>query len=446
MLKTFNNLFKRAIAHDGLKKYGANISWLFAEKIFRMAVGFTVGIYVARQLGPAKYGILNYAISFAAIFSIMVSLGLDQIVVRELVKRPRRRDTLLGTTFILRLTGFLLMLGGVAAGLFLSHNDRNTNLIVIIITAGYLFQIFQTIDFYFQANVLSKYVATSQVIAWTIVSGFRAWGAYSGAPLIYFAWLEAANMGLMSLGYLIFYSLNAGSLFKWNFKPHIAKFLLKNSWPLLLAGAAGMIHMRVDQVMIKTMLGATDVGYYAVAVKLVELWYFFPIIICSSLFPAIIRSKGVSEAHYLNRLQKLFTLLFWFAFTLALGTTLIGQQLITWLYGSQYATATTILIIYIWNLIFISLGVARGYWLIAENLQKYSLLFVSVAVIVNILLNYILIKQLGVNGAAWATLISSSIVIYWMPLIIKKTRILCVMFNKAIIPIFLIKEWKGVDK
>ena len=143
-------------------------------------------------------------------------------------------------------------------------------------------------------------------------------------------------------------------------------------------------------------------------------------IICSSLFQAIIRSKDISEAHYLNRLQKLFTLLFWFAFTLAIGTTLSGRYLITWLYGDSYAPATIILIIYIWNLIFVSLGVARGYWLIAENLQKYALLFALTAVSANILLNYLLIRQLGASGAAWATLISSSMTVYWMSLLIKK--------------------------
>ena len=127
--------------------------------------------------------------------------------------------------------------------------------------------------------------------------------------------------------------------------------------------------------------------------------------------------------------------MFWFSFTLAIGTTFIGQYLINWLYGAQYSNAAIILIIYIWNLIFVSLGVARGYWLIAENLQKYALLFAVVACIANILFNYLLIKQLGTSGAAWATLISSSITVYWMPLFIKETRILAMMINKTFIPI-----------
>ena len=49
--------------------------------------------------------------------------------------------------------------------------------------------------------------------------------------------------------------------------------------------------MKIDQVMIKEMLGAEAVGQYAAAVRLSEVWYFIPIIIASSLFPAIVILK-----------------------------------------------------------------------------------------------------------------------------------------------------------
>lgn len=156
MLEKIKQLFDRALKHDGLKVYGANAAWLFAEKIFRMAIGFTVGIYIARQLGPAQYGLLNYAISFVGIFSVIAGLGLDSIVIRELVKYPEKRNKILGSTFVMKLAGFILMLAGIGIALYFSSNDHSTNLIILVIAAGYLFQIFQTIDFYFQSQVLSN--------------------------------------------------------------------------------------------------------------------------------------------------------------------------------------------------------------------------------------------------------------------------------------------------
>jgi len=439
MINRAKNLIEKAWAHKGLRHYGANTTWLFAEKAVRMAIGFVVGIYVARQLGPAKYGLLNYAIAFVAIFSIIASLGLDQIVVRELVKHPEKRNKLLGSTFVMKLAGFFLMLIGIWITLYFSSNDYSTNLIILVIAAGYLFQIFQTIDFYFQAQVLSKYVAISQIIAWSLVSCGRAFCAWQGYPLIYFAALEAINMCLMSLGYLFFYTLKVSHPFHWRLDSDIVRYLLKDSWPLILSGGASMIYMRVDQVMIKSILGDTEVGYYSFAVRLVEIWYFLPMIICSSLFPSIIRAKEISKEHYHHRLQMLFTLMFWLAVVVALGSTFAGMYIITRFCG-EYINSIPILIIYSWRLVFCFVGVAMSSYFIAENMQKYLLLFLVFAMIINIIQNYVLIKNIGVTGAAWSTLIASFIMSYCMPLFTKRTREIWIILAKATVPVYLIKE------
>jgi len=439
MIEKIKQLINRAVAHDGLKVYGANASWLFVEKIFRMAIGFTVGIYVARQLGPTQYGLLNYAISFAAIFSILANLGLDSIVVRELVKYPDKRDKLLGSTFVMKLAGFFVMLAGIGIGLYFSSNDQSTNLIVLVIAAGYLFQIFQTIEFYFQAQVLSKYVAISQIIAWSLVSCGRAFFAWQGYPLIYFAGLEAINMCLMAFGYLFFYITKISHPFHWRFDFSIAKDLLKNSWPLFLSSGTVMIYMRIDQVMIKSMLGDTQVGYYAVAVRLSELWYFVPTIICTSFFPAIIRSREVSLQHYEGRLQKLYSLLATFSIALSVSVFIISPFLIRLLYGASYSPASGVLNIYIWTILTISLCSVLGQWVVIENLQLLSMYVSIIGVPFNIILNYIFIKLYGLNGAALSTLIIPFISQGLFFICCKKIRHQFFMMLKAILFVWVFK-------
>ena len=83
-------------------KYLENVFWLIVEKGFSLFVGVVVGIYVARYLKPESYGLLNYSISFVSIFSVFSTLGLDQIIVRELAQGQGKRDDLLGTGFILK--------------------------------------------------------------------------------------------------------------------------------------------------------------------------------------------------------------------------------------------------------------------------------------------------------------------------------------------------------
>ena len=96
-------------ARPGFRKYFANTSWLLGERILRMAISLFVGIYVARYLGPERFGLLSYALSFVWLFSSLASFGLDDILVRELVQRPEQRNNLLGTVFWLKVCGTAVM-------------------------------------------------------------------------------------------------------------------------------------------------------------------------------------------------------------------------------------------------------------------------------------------------------------------------------------------------
>lgn len=236
MLKALRNLYSQAVEHKGLRRYGSNTLWMLAEKGCRFVLGFLVGIYVARQLGPAQYGLLNYAISFVALFSIFSTLGMEAIVVRELVRRPEKSESILGSALGLKAGGFLVMAVIVGAILILSPIPPLDKLLMAIILSGYGFQVFQVFELSFQSRVLSKYSAISQMIALIVVSGLRLWFAWKSAPLWCFAVAESVYIALSVLGYAFFY-WRAGSRFLlWKLDFQEARFLLRESLPLLLAG------------------------------------------------------------------------------------------------------------------------------------------------------------------------------------------------------------------
>ncbi|MFN4216334.1 MAG: oligosaccharide flippase family protein, partial [Brevinematales bacterium] len=82
-----------------------NIGWLSLDKVLRMGVGLFVGVWVARYLGPTQYGLWNFAIAFTSLFGAFATFGIDEIVVRELVKTPEKTGVFLGTAFFLRVAG-----------------------------------------------------------------------------------------------------------------------------------------------------------------------------------------------------------------------------------------------------------------------------------------------------------------------------------------------------
>ena len=341
-----SNKLKTLRQHQGFMRYFKNTSWLMGEKVLRMFVGLFVGIWVARYLGPEQFGLFSYAQSFVGLFVAFATLGLDGIIVRELVKDPNKRDALLGTAFRLKLIGALLVLIALAFAVKLSHQDTITTLLIFIVASATVFQSFNIIDFYFQANVLSKYTVYANIISLFISSLIKVWLILNNAPLIAFAAVVLFDSMILMLGYVYFFQrhskLNIKNL---KFNKSTALNLLKDSWPLILSGFVVSIYMKIDQIMIKEMLNSEAVGQYAAAVRLSEAWYFIPMVIASSLFPAIINAKKHSEKLYYERLQKLYDLMVWIAIAIALPMTFLSDWVVNLLYGEQYNQAGSVLMI-----------------------------------------------------------------------------------------------------
>lgn len=414
-------------------KYFKNTSWLLGEKILRMIVGLFVGIWVARYLGPEQFGLLSYASAFVGLFTAIATLGLDGIIIRELVKDDSRRDILLGTAFRLKLIGAFGVILFLAIAVNFTSNDHFTNLLIFIIASATIFQSVNVIDFYFQSKVLSKYVVYANIITLFISTTIKVILLLNEAPLIAFVWVVLFDSFILSMGLLYFYLYNHHPLRSWKFEKGVAIALLKDSWPLILSGIVISIYIKIDQVMINEMLDSEAVGQYAAAVRLSEVWYFIPMVIASSLFPAIVNAKKQSETLYYARLQKLYDLMVWIAIAIALPMTFMSDWLVHLLYGKQYNQAGSVLMIHIWAGVFVFLGVASGKWFISENLQILSFWRTFYGMLINVILNIFLIPQHGIQGAAIATLISQIIAAYLFDLFNCKTRSMFFMKTRSLL-------------
>ena len=418
--------------HSGFRKYFANTSWLMGERILRMGVSLFVGIYVARYLGPERYGLLSYANSFVGIFLALATLGLDEVVVRELLKTPEQREKILGTSFLLKLIGTLLMWVAIFTAVPFTENDLQTNILIIIIAFGAVFQAFNVIDLNFQAKVKSKYVVHSQFVQLIISSIVKIILVVNEAPLIWFASVYSLDVIVLAMGLVFAYLYNGENIFSWKWSFETSKYLLHDSWPLIFAGVVVSVYMKIDQVMIKEMLGAKEVGLYAAAVKLSEAWYFLPMAIASSLFPAIINAKVYQKEVYYQRLQKLYDLMVWIAIAIALPISILSSWIVELLYGNEYLESSSVLNIHIWSGIFIFLGVASSKYLLAENYIKKTFYRTFVGALLNIIMNYYLIGIMGIKGAAISTFASHFFAAYFYDILDKDLRKMFIMKTKSL--------------
>jgi O-antigen/teichoic acid export membrane protein len=425
-------------------RYFKNTSWMFAEQALRIIAGLFIGVWIARYLGPEQFGIFSYATAFVAIFAGIAKLGLDSIVIRELVNYPEKADVYLGTAFWLKVMGALIVWAIIATTTLLSNNDQTTNIYILIIASGIIFQSFEVIDFYFQSQVLSKFVSICKITQLFISSALKIYLVFTNEDLLWFVLVSAIDQMVLGINLYISYKKQLLANFYNKFDSQILVKLLRESWPLMLSSLAITIYMRIDQIMIQNMLGAKEVGIFTAAVNIVSAFYFIPIIITSSLFPSIISSKKISEELYYERLQLLFSTLTWIAILIYIPMIIFSDQLVNLLYGQNFKNAGQVIYIYAFAGIFVFMGVASARWYINEGLQKITLLRTLVGAAINIALNLILIPIINLKGAAIATLISQITVAFLLDLGSNKTRLVFIMKLRALLfkGIFYFKERK----
>lgn len=424
-------LFER-VNHSGFKKYLANTVWVFGERILRILSALIVGVWVTRYLGPNDFGIFTYAQSFVAIFLSFSTLGLNKILVRELVSTPDDENRLLGTTFVLQTVGSIILFLFLIIGIFLSDNDSLTNTIIVLFASVTFLQSFGVIDLYFQSIVKSKLTVFISVTSLIITSLIKITLILVNAPLIAFVLTVVFDGIYFAVGLIFLYSRQQKSVLGWKFSKSLAISLLKDSWPLILSGIFVSIYMKVDQVMIKELMDSNAVGLYSAAARLSEAWYFIPGVISASLYPAIVNAKKRSEGLYYQRLQRLYDMLVVISFSIALPMTFLSDWLVHLLYGPEFIYSGKVLSIHIWAGLFVFLGVARGGWIVTENLQRYTAVYLGAGMLANIVLNIILIPDMGILGAAYATLFSQMTSVLIAPALIKETRISFYMMIKSL--------------
>ena len=408
--------------HPGIRKYFANTSWLLGERILRMGVSLFVGIYVARFLGPEKFGLLSYALGFVMLFGTIASFGLNEILVRELLQEKTQIKELLSTAFFIRVFGFLMMGCIIIFALQFTNDDKYTHLMITIITLSIFFQSFNVIDCYFQSQVQSKYVVIVQFIQLLITSLIKIFLIINKATLIWFAIVFLIDQALLAILLLSIYRWKKEWFSVFSVRWELAKQLFTNAWPLIFSGMMVSIYMKIDLIMIKEMLDAKAVGIYAAAVKLCEVLYFLPVVVMSSLFPAIVEARKKDLIVYRKQVYRIYEIMIGATAIVAIITTFLADWIVNILYGSIYQEAATILQIYIWAFVFVSLGVVSSKYLVAENLEIYAMYRSILGAIINITLNWYLIPIYGIKGAAIATLITQIFVAYLFLFCFQSTR------------------------
>ncbi|MDH6504731.1 flippase [Polynucleobacter sphagniphilus] len=406
---TTSKLFGEMRARSGLTDMLKNSGWLFLDKAMRAVLGLLVGAWVARYLGPSQFGELSYYIALIAIFQSITTLGMDGIVVREIAKTSSRENIILGTVFWMRLLAGCICWVSILIYFAISDPENKQGIWIFgIVGASLIFQSSDVVDLWFQGKSQNKRGVYAKLSAFLIANVIKVVLIVLSAKLISFAIVVALEAAVVALSMCISYSFYP-SRKKWLKSWKLAKQLIKESWPYLISGVSIMIYMRIDQVMIKEMLGENELGLFSAALPFATIWNVVPVVICAVLLPYMSKKRLESSKEFNRYLVYIFRFFWASSIALIIFTNLASHFLIANFYGDSYKEAIPVLDIYILTITPIFLGVAQNLWILNERKSYLVLLQTTVGATLSIIMNLLLIPILGLQGAAIAAVISQCI-------------------------------------
>ena len=401
-------------------KVTRNAGWIIAGRIYHMLLAFVVGLLTARYLGPRNFGLINYAATYTSFFASFCTLGINSVIVKNFVDHPEEEGETIGSAIVLRtISSVLSVIMMVCITLIADQEEKTTHIVVFLCGIGVIFQVMDTLDYWFQSKLESKYSAFATVVSYTVVSAYKVWLLVTGKSVEWFAVSTSIDYLVVAIMLLIMYKRNNGPQFRCSVQK--AKELFFSSYHFILAGLMVSIYGSTDKFMLKQMLDEADVGYYSTAVSLCNTWVFLLTAIIDSLYPVILQSFENKELF--NRKNKqLYAIVFYVSVSVSITFSLLATPIVKILYGDAYIPAASPLRIITWYTAFSYLGVARNAWIVSYNKQNYLKYLYIGAAITNVVLNAIMIPLWGASGAALASLLTQISTILVFPALIKDLR------------------------
>lgn len=385
-----------------------------------MASGVFVGILVAKHLGPELFGRFSYVMALLALVSVVTRMGLDPVVVRNVVNDKLHGDRYITAALSIRLiASAIILIPVVFVALFYDSNE--TFIFLSIVMSGLLFQSFDVFAFYYEAHVQSKLISICKIIQLILSAALKFYLVIEDFDLLYFFMSVLIDALLLCLLYIYLYFKYSNYSLCWSDFEINVKSMLRDTWPLMVTGLSLILFSQTDKIMINHLIGEYEVGIYSAGARFSEAMSFIPAVLAAALFPAILNARSSDLNLYNSRLKKFYFLMTWMGIILMFALIAMSSFLMK-LYGDKYSDGQIILMIHSISLIFVFQWTARGRWVIAENLQKLTFYYIAFGAVLNFFLNYYLIGIFGIVGAAVSTVVSQFLIALILPLFFKPMR------------------------
>lgn len=422
-----------------------NASWIIGIQIVKSLLGLVISMLTARFLGPSNFGLINYAASIVAFVTPIMYLGLNGVLVQEIVNIPEKEGEILGTSVTMTfLSSLLCVIGVISFAAAVNRGERETVIVCALYSTLLIFQSLELLNYWFQAKLLSKYASGVALFAYAVISGYKIYLLAAHKSIYWFALSNALDYMIIVIGLFIVYKRLGGGRLRFNLST--ARRLWGKSRYYIVSNMMIAIFAQTDRIMLKLMINDAATGYYSAAVACAGMTGFVFTAIIDSFRPLIFDDKKTDEIRYEKDMCRLYGIIIYLSLLQSLVITLFSGFIIKILYGAAYSASINALKLIVWYTTFSYLGSVRNIWILAENKQKYLWIINLSGALANVALNYILIPITGIMGAALASLVTQIFTNVIIGFIIRPIRYSNTLMLRALNPKEMTKAIKALIK
>lgn len=398
-----------------------NTFWLFLGEVLGRLIRFSIVVYAARILGAGEYGIFSYALTIAAFLTIFSDIGVSAVITRETSRKPELREQYISTAISLKLIliflNCLLLLFVVPLVMNLEGVAQLLPLVLLI----FAFDSMRELGFGINRGLEQmQREAVVKIIMNTAIAGLGFW-ALAVAPTAHalaVSYALGSGLGLIGTVIMLRQHLRA-SIFSVSAKNLGQMFFA--AWPVGMLGLLGAIMINTDMFMLGWWVNSEQLGYYAAAQKIILLLYVAPTLFASAVFPALSRFAHDKSEAFLLFFEKSLRGILLVALPVAVCGIIVAPQLISLLFGAEYAPAALTLRLLLSTVILVFPSSLFSNALFAHDKQKSFLKLLALGAVSNALLNWLLIPRFGIEGAAWATIGSQLLSTFFVWVLMQRT-------------------------
>lgn len=401
-----------------LRKILSNTLWMIFDKVFLLVLNLVVTVKIANYFGVMEYGNYQYAVSVVTILEILVAFVDGRVVKKRYIYNDP--GNLVYNATICRV---IFSVGTALIGLIFIIVAKRGNQFSIMFSILLINSILVNLRFgmanRFEYLLKSKKTVIAADISALLSSILQLTVVQLQGTIITISVIATVSSGVNLCIVAIQYKNEFANKTKLRLDKKLIKDLIKESTPLAIAASCATIYTRCDSVMLGSMMTATEVGIYSISVKLISVVQIAILPIRESVYPKLISLYTKDKNEYARRYIQISSLLTWI-YICGVTLSFIILPYAFRILKPEYAEAFQVYKIHVIGTFFMyNAGLrARHYTLISRgSILTYSQI---ASVIVNVVLNIVGIKYLGMYGAALATIITQGLSLFVSNLVFGK--------------------------